>query len=536
MGRKKLSKTQQILLFDEDLEYKKVINQSIDVHIQSKKFKKNKFQQMNFLNIQKDNQMNIQGSKISFDFVHKVEIFFTENHLHLKNEKFILGISGGADSLAMLLAFFYLRNKYKLKLLVIHINYGLRGECSQNDKRVVQKICSDKNILIETKKIKNAPNNENKLRKIRFDIFRNIAQREKIPNICLAHNKEDQVETILLNIIRGCGINGLSGIKKVNILLNKTKIIHPMLNFKKTQIKKFLADQNTLWAEDKTNSLPIYSRNKIRLEMIPWIQKNMNNKAIENIFAMGNLLANNNLYWQNLAKVKMRKLLIKKGRQSEILCYPINKLQKENSILRYYLYKNIYLNLTKKHEDFYQYKFQQIENIQNSQGSKKLHLSENFFVIKEYDKLYFSNEDFTITPHLTEPMILPKINKVFVYDNYRIKINRVLSMPEKFDNSLEAYFDIEKISFPLILRHPLLGDRFRPVGMKKGSKKLKNFFIDEKVPKFERTNIIIFSDSQDIIWVGGLKIDQKALVNKNTKKILKISIEKLEKIRKAQRN
>ena len=538
MGRKKLDKIQQLFVFDGIALKQEEPASAVPVMAKeevAKREEKPKNRQIVFSKILgKDNRMNIQGEQVSFDFVHQVEDFFLQNDISLKGKKFLLGVSGGSDSLAMLLAFHYMRNKYNLKLLVSHINYKLRGDESDADCQLLRKVCFEKNILLEVKEIDGTGHSEKGLREIRFAEFTKIAERDKIKNLCLAHNKNDQVETVLFNIVRGSGVSGAAGIKRCLKLNSNLLLSHPLLNIERTQIVEFLKDQNVQWAEDRTNSEPIYSRNKIRLELLPWLRENLNCKAMDNIFEFSSVLNENHLYWQEQAKSKINRLKIKGESDQGIDCFSVNKLMKESPLLRYYLYKELYEKFTGNTDGFYRQHFSQIEKVFESKGSVKIELFKKIFIIKEYDNLSFADHDFADEPELEEPLVLPKILKVFVHNNYRFRLSKVLKIPEEFDKTRVAFLDYAKLEFPLVVRTVVPGDKFTPSGMK-GHKKLKDFFIDEKVSKFERKKIPILTDMKGIVWVGGYRVDNRAVASEECANILRVELERLEKSRSAQR-
>ena len=426
MGRKRLSKIQQLLLFDgvslQSEERPKV--GAVQQVEPTKKEVKSKNQQIVVPKILgRDNRMNIQGGQVSFDFVHRVENFLLENRVPLKSKKFLLGVSGGSDSLAMLLAFYYLRNKYDLKLLVSHINYNLRGEQSVADAKLLQKICFEKNILVEIKNIDGSSLGEKGLRELRFAEFIKIAQRDKIKNMCLAHNKNDQVETVLFNMVRGAGISGAAGIKKRLKLSGGLLLTHPLLNIDRKQIVAFLQDQKVQWAEDATNSEPIYSRNKIRLELLPWLKENLNPKAMENIFEFSTILSQTHQFWQEQAKAKLKRLKIKGESEAGVFCFSIQRLKKEMPLLRYYLFKEIYEELTGQADGFYRSHYNQIEKLFASQGSVKVKLFPKMVLLKEYDNLYFFDHDIDQGQEEDQPLVLSKLVKVFVFVLFGLRLH-----------------------------------------------------------------------------------------------------------------
>ncbi|MDY6915176.1 MAG: tRNA lysidine(34) synthetase TilS, partial [Candidatus Cloacimonadota bacterium] len=205
------------------------------------------------------------------NFLKKFEEFAFEKSLVKNGDKILVGFSGGADSTAMLQALWQLKSKYNISLLAVHINYHLRAEESDKDEEFVKKFCFQRNIslVIENNKIDTNTGVENSAREIRFKFFKKLAKLYKLNKIALGHNRKDQAETILFRLFRGSGYTGLKGIEP-----QSGKIIHPILPFSRNDLTSYLKQQGIRWREDSTNKENIYTRNKLRNIMLPWIEDN----------------------------------------------------------------------------------------------------------------------------------------------------------------------------------------------------------------------------------------------------------------------
>ena len=194
----------------------------------------------------------------------KFEQFATDKKILEKGDHILVGFSGGADSTALLTALWHLRTKYKLSILVAHVNYNLRGDDSIADADFVKNFCFKRNIslVIKDVKINDAKGLEAKAREIRFNWFNQLLRMYKMDKIALGHNKKDQAETVIFRLMRGAGLPGLKGIAP-----NADGVIHPLLPFHREEIEQFLKDNKHTWREDKSNQESIYSRNKIRNEL-----------------------------------------------------------------------------------------------------------------------------------------------------------------------------------------------------------------------------------------------------------------------------
>jgi len=462
--------------------------------------------------------------KNNSNFLAKLERFVFENKLIKSGDKVLVGFSGGADSTSLLLGLWHLKSRFRFSILAAHINYNLRGDDSINDEEFVKNFCFKRNIslVIKSVTLKTESDLENKARKLRFTYFNKIANLYKINKIALGHNKNDQAETVILRLFRGAGLTGLRGIKPIN-----DHIIHPLLPFSRQEILDFLQKENISWREDLSNQENIYSRNKIRNELLPWITKNLNAKVIDKLFGTSSILGEMDDILRNLANHRISKALIKHPQNDFRLS--LETLRKTKSILRFYIYREIYKRLSGDEKDFYQKNFEEIESIIYSNGSKKIILPKNVYVFKEYNDLIIGNVSELEEIDVQNKREIVSLRNRFTFEDYRIIMKKLKKIPHKrylFEDKKITYIDLDKTSFPITIRHRQPGDRFYPFGMKH-SKKLKDFFIDEKVPKFERDKVLLFCDNEKILWIAGMRIDNRVAVTDSTKNILKLKIEKI---------
>ncbi|MFZ5982376.1 MAG: tRNA lysidine(34) synthetase TilS [Patescibacteria group bacterium] len=199
--------------------------------------------------------------------------FSHEHSLWKKGDRIVLGVSGGPDSMCLLDVFLKLQKKYDLELIVAHVNYNLRGNDSQKDEELVKNVATKNNlaIFVHTPKNKFVSNREEAWRKIRYDFFEKIRKENNFNLIAVAHNADDQVETFFLNLFRGAGIEGLSGMKP----RNKT-VIRPLLFASKKDILEYNRSNNIAFRIDRTNKENVFLRNRVRNILIPLIEKNFN--------------------------------------------------------------------------------------------------------------------------------------------------------------------------------------------------------------------------------------------------------------------
>lgn len=457
-------------------------------------------------------------------FIDKFEKYALENKLLAKGDHILVGFSGGADSTALISALWQLRTKYKLSILVAHVNYNLRGKDSLADAEFVKNFCFKRNIsiVINETKLKAKSGMEVKARELRFTWFNQLLQMYKMDKIALGHNKKDQAETLIFRLMRGSGYAGLKG-----ITANADGVIHPLLPFHREEIEQFLKDNKLEWREDKSNLGTAFSRNKIRNELLPWVETNLNPNVVERLCATADIFAETNSIMEDLAVRRLHKATLKHSTTDYLLSIPT--LLKTKSVLRYYVYKLVYQDLIQHDKDFYQASVSEIDAVLNSSGSKRIDLPNGVIALKEYDKLLFTLDDPTESVDVNNLKEFTSIRHRGTFEDYRIIMKKLKKLPAGkyiFEDENCAYLDFDKIEMPLIMRHRKPGDRFMPMGMK-NSKKLKDFFIDEKIPKFERDKVVLLCDKEKILWVSGHRIDNRVNVTKDTQNILMIKFEKI---------
>lgn len=457
-------------------------------------------------------------------FMERFQRYSAKHKLFRSGVKILVGFSGGADSTALLLALWHLKSKFGYSILAAHVNYGLRGNESQLDEQFVRKFCFNRNISLVVKDIKINPksNVENHAREIRFDYFNKLCKLYKINKIALGHNREDQAETLLFRMFRGSGYTGIKGISPIT-----EDIVHPLLSFSREDIISFLETEKIPWREDLSNKDNTYSRNKIRNQMIPWIREHLNPNVVTKLYETAEIFSETDDILESLATRRLLKAQIKHSKDECRLSARI--IRKTKTVLRYYVYKEAYSRINGNAKDFYHNNFIEIENLLTSDGSKQIFLPNNIFVFKEYDELIFTKVDISKSENSGNEKEITSLRNRFTFEDYRIIMKKLKKMPNRrnlFEDKNVAYLDFDKTSFPITIRHRKPGDKFYPLGMQH-NKKLKDFLIDEKVPKFDRDKVLIFCDQEKIIWLAGHRIDNRVVTSEQTQNILFIKIEKM---------
>jgi tRNA(Ile)-lysidine synthase len=420
-----------------------------------------------------------------------------------------------------------IKEEYNLKLYAAHVNHCLRGEEADKDEEYVKEFCRSLGIECFAKRIKlddyakeKGLSTESAGREVRYEFFQEIFKNVNADKIALAHNANDQAETVLMRIIRGSGMEGITGIKPVrgNIF------IRPIININRGNIEDYCNINNLMPRIDKTNLESIYTRNKIRLELIPYIANNFNEDIVSVLNRLADTIGKDNEYLETLSNEKYKTYCRKNGNKviidkeiftehEAILTRVIRKAVNE-------LKGNLY-NVGKVH-------IYDLIKLQKSGTGKKINLPDNIIGFNNYGNVeLFMREYSSNKEDIKEHTLYIESNNYI--EEFSINISmKLVSVTEKinFKESEDVkYFDFDKIKGQISIRKRRNGDRFTPFGMS-GSKKLKDLFIDMKVPQMERDRIPLVCFGEDIGWIVGYRISDNYKVDKTTKNILEIKIKK----------
>ena len=432
--------------------------------------------------------------------IRKVRKYIEEQNLFPANAKIIVGLSGGADSVVLL----HILHHLGYDCIAAHCNFHLRGEESVRDEKLSEKVAFSYQIpfekidfnTIETAK-KRGISIEMAARDLRYNWFAELQQKQNADFVAVAHHQDDNIETFLLNLIRGTGIKGLTGIRPKN-----GKIVRPLLTVSKQEIFDFTKKNNLPFVTDSSNLQDEHTRNKIRLSVIPLLQM-INPSVHSSILRMiENLTETHKVYAEKIDEVKNEIFNSQKG------IINIDKLRDTVSP------SSILFEILKD----YGFNYDNIKKITQGIGGlsgKEFH-SENFILSKNRDQFILSpkkeKEDKQI-------YIISEENKK-IETPLNLEIDYILNEKD-FQIKKEkeyAYFDAEKLTFPLQIRKWEPGDRFMPLGMS-GFQKLSDYFNNQKFSKQEKENTWLLCSKKDIVWVIGHRTDDRYKIEKNTEKV-----------------
>ena len=440
--------------------------------------------------------------------------YISKNNLFQQKDRLLLAVSGGIDSVVLC----ELCKQANYNFVIVHCNFQLRGEESERDEQFVRGLGKKYGVEVLVKRFdteKYAKENKVSIqvaaRELRYSWFNElltIDSRLKTTDYLLtAHHLDDNIETMLMNLFKGTGISGLRG-----MLPKQGKIIRPLLFAKKEELLAFAKEHELKWVEDSSNESDKYSRNYIRHQLVPLIEK---------IYPEAeNNLANNFLrfreteeLYKQAIELHKKKLIEQKRNEFHI---PVLKLKK-SSPLHTIVYEIV------KDFGFHASQVNEIIGLMDSETGKYVS-SLSHRVIKNRNWL-------VIAPIATEQagniLIEEGIKEIqFAPDSYReaslqLDITSARDCQLQTANSI-ALLDLREVKFPLLLRQWKQGDYFYPLGMKK-KKKLARFFIDQKLSKTEKEKVWVLEMDKKIIWVVGHRIDERFKVTNTTDKILRIT-------------
>lgn len=410
--------------------------------------------------------------------------------LNLNDEKYIIvGVSAGPDSMALL---HYLTKHVNTQIVCAHINHNVRKE-SDKEEKFLEKYCLTNNIIFEKTKIEkyNGNNFEAEAREKRYDFYFKILEKYNCKYLFLAHHGDDLIETVLMKISRGSNLEGYAGIKKISLFKNKYYIIRPLLDYTKENMLKYLENNNIKYYIDKSNQDTTYTRNRYRKYILPFLKKediNIHKKFLK----YSEIL----LEYDEYVKKETKKIINRIFKNNTLNIKEFEKLElfmKKNVL--YFILNNLYENtpniVKEKHVN-------NIIGLISSNKNSTQNLPKNYIAIKEYEKIFFKKKDEEIEKNN---------NYEFKLKNNNIINNHVIKIINNTDNNGNNICRInsDEIKLPIYIRNKRDGDYIEVLGLQ-GKKKIKDIFIEKRIPISQRNSYPLLVDSNNtVLWVPNLK-------------------------------
>ena len=410
------------------------------------------------------------GFGIVYSMEKKILNFIEKYHMLQKEDKVIAGISGGADSICLLFVLLRLQEKIGFDVIAVHVNHGLRGETAKRDERFTETFCRERNVpcIVYHENVKEIAAQkkmsvEEAGRLVRRKAFEEVRIRYGGTKIALAHHQNDNAETMLLNLARGTGIRGLSGIRPVNGYM-----IRPLLGINRKEIEYYLKEHQLSYCEDETNAGDEYTRNRIRHQILPMLEEQVNRQAVRHMNETMEQL--NDLVSVHVAAV------------AELF---------------------------------------------EKQSGRKRNLPYNICAERNYEGILLIKQTAERQTECREELIIPGITRL-KDRNLRIcctiwEKDKNFSIEQIPQTPYTKWFDYDIIKNSLTVRtrqpEDVLG-----VNRQGGTQKLKSYFINEKIPAKSRERILLIAEGHQILWVVGYRMSSRYQISEHTKRIIEIKI------------
>lgn len=456
------------------------------------------------------------------DIKEKVLKFIKKNNMLNVGQSVVVGVSGGSDSMCLLNILLSIKDEYSLKLYVVHIHHGIRGKSADEDATFVENFCKNANIECEIIKYdipaiaKEMGVGEEEAGRIKRyqSFYKKAKQCEGV--VAVAHNMMDVTETVIFNMCRGTGAKGMAGIHPA-----RDGIIRPILCLDKSEIYAYLEENNISYRVDQTNFCDMYSRNKIRINVIPYLEEHINEKTVKHIYNMAENMREITEYMERESK----KLFDTYARQIKDDGYLLeNELFSLDKIVVEQVVRNVIENLAKL-KDITRVHVESVYELFNKNTGASVDLPYNLIASKGYEGVVIkkNNSNKKIEKNDFKDMEI-KLG-VGEYDipggNHLISISREAHYVEPREKLYTKWINCDILKDTLSLRKRQAGD-YIVVGDNGARKKLKDYFIDIKVPREERDDVWLIASGHEIVWVIGYRIGANYRINEQSENIIRI--------------
>lgn len=453
--------------------------------------------------------------------------WFTLSEELLPSEGLVLAaVSGGPDSMALLSILNDLSRELKFRLAAAHLDHGIRDTGGQ-ERKLVEDFAKHLGVPVYSgaadvpgQAAKTGDSLEEAARKARYEFLSTVADEIKASRIATGHTKDDQTETVLMRILRGTGIRGLAGIPK-----RRGRIVRPLLCLGRNQTRSYCEERGILFAIDPTNDDTRILRNRIRLDLLPLLGS-YNNKVEENVLRLaGNAqdviacvrAKTNPLVEQNLRQVSAHEWILNVARVA-----PLD----DTSIV--VLFGDVFAESLGCDMDFGHVHYEELVRlVRDSRGSGKALSIPGLTIKREYENLIITKPARSAVAksvHEHAMLTFPgETRAAGLLVKTEILAPEGSPLPSLKATRQTAYFALDRLKLPLVLRSPKSGDRIQPFGMS-GTKKLSDIFVDKKIPGRERAKARVVADADKILWVVGVATDEHARVTTETGRVVKITV------------
>ncbi len=430
--------------------------------------------------------------------------YIAQHQLCTKKDRILVAVSGGIDSMVLL----HLLKKLGYEISIAHCNFKLRGKSSDRDEDFVRRQCIlyelpffSKSFDIDSYRVKSKTGIQEAARDLRYQWFSDVMEANNLDLLAVAHHVDDQIETVLLNVIRGAGIFGLSGMQP-----KRRHIIRPMLSIKKSEIIDYAHINNIEFREDSSNKESKYRRNYLRNKWLPSIEKK--------IPSFKNRMAENILIWQKSTRLlqglideQLNPYKTTDGHQISLDLYRIEKSLRDLVVFRW----------LQPYGFNYSQVLQMVKCIEEDSSGKMFYSKKNR-VSSDRKRLILSS----LNTSKTGEILIERDQKTISLEEGTLEFKLLTRNDEiQFENRI-AFLDLHKIKYPLKLRKWKPGDFFKPLGLKGKKQKIKKYFSNNKFNHFEKERQWLLCTKDRICWIVGERMDDRFKIDDSTKYVLKV--------------
>lgn len=442
-----------------------------------------------------------------------------------RGDRVIVGISGGVDSVALLSVLNKLSRTYDISLVVAHLNHKLRGQESRRDEMFVKEMALELDLPCEIKSVavrefkKKGMTLQEAAREVRFLFFSSLIQKHRAQKVALGQTADDQAETIVMRFIRGAGLAGLKGIPPVR----DEMIIHPLIEVRREEIEAYVSEEGLSYVEDSSNRKDAYLRNRIRRHLIPMLE-GYNPNLKTSLGRMGQVLLQEDQYMRAKAQEVWSRIVRWDG---DAVSLDLIEFRNLHPALQFRLLR------------------QSVESVSGINAKRLgvthilsladlavggrphavIHLPDKITARRIYDRLEIGKGERPSSPVFDYAVTFPGITHIRELGK-KLIIEFVDQWNLREGSPHSVFLDSRRLQPPFRVRNYRHGDRFRPLGMT-GLKKIKDCFIDWKVPMEERARVPLIISGDAIVWVVGYRISQDVRVTAKTERVISMEVQDL---------
>jgi len=462
-------------------------------------------------------------SDFALSVIEKVDNFLLKSLSIPDGSSILLAVSGGVDSIVMADIFSYISSKHDFEVQVAHINHNLRGKESDDDERSVKGFCKRNGLRFHSARVqvkeyakKNKISIETAARNLRYNSLDKQARSCAAEYVATAHTADDAAETFLFNIFRGAGITGLSGIPSERPLSKKINLVRPLLCLRKDEIVEYAKNRGLFWREDSSNTSLLYTRNKIRLKLLPHLRELFGNSVVEVVNRTASLMQGVDQVMQDLLDI----FIPKNVQQVEYGAFSISLigLKTQADFIKGEVFQAVLVHkMNQSNQPMAT--VQRIIDLCDADVNTVADVNGQVVAIRERDSIVLSKRKKVFEYYksiFTDSEIVEK--------EWIVRLTILQKRPKEWaNNPLIEYLDADLLPKQLTLRSWRNGDKFQPLGMQ-GHTSVSDFLTNTKVRALDRKKTLVLCAGNEIIWVLGKRISEQFRIKQSTQRIIKAEL------------